>query len=66
MTYLSCNVLEKDEDSWTDSVRNEEVLRTVKEDKHVLSTVKRRRLTLCHILRSNCLLNHVIEENING
>jgi hypothetical protein len=31
--------------SWTDRVRNEEVLHTVKEDRNYLNTIKERRLT---------------------
>ena len=52
-------VLEKDEeDQWTDRVRNEEVLQTVKEKKNTIQTIKRR---IGHILCKNCLLKHVIE-----
>jgi hypothetical protein len=48
--------------SWTDRVRNEEVLQRVKEDRNILHTVKRRKANwIGHILRRNCLLKHVIE-----
>jgi hypothetical protein len=48
--------------SWTDRVRNEEVLHTVKEERNILHTTKRRKANwIGHILRSNCLLKHVIE-----
>jgi hypothetical protein len=48
--------------SWTDRVRNEEVLRRVKEERNILHTVKRRKANwIGHILRRNCLLKHVIE-----
>ena len=43
--------------SWTDRVKNEEVLHTVKEDSNILNTMKRRKAKLLgHILRTNCLL----------
>jgi hypothetical protein len=44
---------------WTDSVRNEEVLHRVKEDRNILHTIKRKKKA--HILRRNCLLKAVIE-----
>ena len=45
--------------SWTDQVRNEEVLHRVKEERNALRTVKRRKANLIgHILRRNCLLKH--------
>jgi hypothetical protein len=48
--------------SWTDRVRNEEVLHRVKEERNVLHTIKRRKANcIGHILRRNCLLKHVIE-----
>jgi hypothetical protein len=48
--------------SWTDRVRNEEVLHRVKE-RNILHTIKRRKANwIGHILRRNCLLKHVIEE----
>jgi hypothetical protein len=51
--------------SWTVRVRNEEVLRRVKEKSNILHTIHRSK-TNCvgHILRRNCLLKHVIEGNI--
>jgi hypothetical protein len=53
--------------SWTDRVRNEEVLHRVKEDRNILHTVKRRKANwIGHILRRNCLLKHVIEGKIEG
>jgi hypothetical protein len=40
--------------SWTDRVRNEEVLHTVKEERNVLHTVTRRKANwIGHILRRN-------------
>jgi hypothetical protein len=50
--------------SWTDRVRNEEVLHRVKEERNILHTVKRRKDNwIGHILRTNCLLEHVIKRN---
>jgi hypothetical protein len=49
--------------SWTDRVRNEEVLHRVKEDRNIIHTVKIRKVnSIGHILRRNCLLNHIIKE----
>jgi hypothetical protein len=48
--------------SWTDRVRNEEVLHRVKEERNILHTIKRIKANwIGHILRRNCLLKHVIE-----
>jgi hypothetical protein len=53
--------------SWTDRVRNEEVLHRVKEERNILHTLKRRKANcIGHILRRNCLPNHIIEEKIEG
>jgi hypothetical protein len=53
--------------SWTDRVRNEEVLHRVKEDRNILHTMKRRKVNwIGHILRRNCLLKHVIGGNVEG
>jgi hypothetical protein len=53
--------------SWTDRVRNEEVLQRVKEENKFLQTIKRRKLDwIGHILRRNCRLRHVIERKIEG
>jgi hypothetical protein len=53
--------------SWTDRVRNEEVLHRVKEERNILHTIKRRKANWnCHILRRNCLLKHVIEGKLEG
>ena len=48
--------------SWSDHVRNEEVLRRVKE-RNILHTIKKRRNANWsgHSLRRNCLIKHVIE-----
>ena len=48
--------------SWTDRVRNEEVLRRVKEERNILRAVKRKKVSwIGHVLRSNRFLKHVIE-----
>jgi hypothetical protein len=53
--------------SWTDRVRNEEVLHRVKEERNILSTIKRRKdYWIGHILRRNCLLKHLIEGKLEG
>jgi ribosomal 50S subunit-associated protein YjgA (DUF615 family) len=51
--------------SWTDHVRNEEVLLRVKEQRNILhETSKRKANWIGHILRRNCLLRQVIEGKI--
>jgi hypothetical protein len=51
--------------SWTDRVRNEEVLRRVQEDRGILHSTKRRKANRTdHILRRNCLLKDVTEGQI--
>jgi hypothetical protein len=53
--------------SWTDHVRNEEVLFRVKEQRDILHEIRKRKANLIgHILRRNCLLQRVIEEKIQG
>jgi hypothetical protein len=53
--------------SWTDRVRNEEVLHRVKVERNILHTIKRRKANwIGHILRRNCLLKHVIEGTLEG
>jgi hypothetical protein len=53
--------------SWTNRVRNEEVLHRVKEERNILHTIKRRKANwIGHILRRNCLLKHVIEGKLEG
>jgi hypothetical protein len=53
--------------SWTDRVRNEEVLHRVKEERNIVHTIKRRKANcIGHMLRRNCLLKHVIEGKIEG
>jgi len=53
--------------SWTDHVRNEEVLLRVKEQRNILHEIcKRKANWIGHILRRNCLLQRVIEGKIQG
>jgi hypothetical protein len=53
--------------SWTDRVRNEEVLHTVKEERNIIHTVKRRETNRTdHILCWNCFLNRSIEGQMEG
>ena len=48
--------------SWTDHVRNEEVLLRVNEQRIILhEIIKRKANWIGHILRRNCLLKQVIE-----
>jgi len=53
--------------SWTDHVRNEEVLLRVKEQRNILHEIHKRKANwIGHILRRNCFLQRVIEEKIQG
>jgi hypothetical protein len=53
--------------SWTDHVRNEEVLLRVKEQMNILHEISKRKANWTdHILRRNCLLRRVIEGKIKG
>jgi len=53
--------------SWTDHVKNEEVLHRVKGKRNILHTVKIRKANwVGHILCRNCFIKHVIEGKING
>jgi len=48
--------------SWTDHVRNEEVLQRVEEVRNILQTAKRRKANWTgHVLHRNCHRTHVIE-----
>jgi len=51
--------------SWTDHVRNEEVLLRVKEQRNILHEISKQKVNgIGHILRRNCLLQGVIEGKI--
>jgi hypothetical protein len=53
--------------SWTDRVRNEEVLLRVKEQRNILHEISKRKANwIGHILRRNCLLQRVIEGKIKA
>ena len=53
--------------SWTDHVRNKEVLLRVNEQRNILHEIRKRKANcIGHILRRNCLLKQVIEGKIKG
>jgi hypothetical protein len=53
--------------SWTDRVRNKEVLLRVKEQRNILHEISKRKANwIGHILRRNCLLQQAIERKIKG
>jgi hypothetical protein len=53
--------------SWTDHVRNEEVLLRVSEQRNILHEIRKRKANwIGHILRRNCLLKQVIEGKLKG
>ena len=53
--------------SWTDHVRNEDVLLTVNKQRNILHEIRKRKANLIgHILRRNCLLKQVIEGKRKG
>jgi hypothetical protein len=53
--------------SWTDNVKNEDILLRVKEQSNILLEIRKRRANwIGHILRRNCLLQLVIERKKEG
>jgi hypothetical protein len=53
--------------SWTDHVRNEDVLLTVKEQRNFLHEIRKSKANwIGHILPRNCLLQRVVEGKIQG
>ena len=53
--------------SWTDHVRNEEVLLRVNEQRNILHEIRKQKANqIGHISRRNCLLQKVIEGKIKG
>ena len=53
--------------SWTDHVRNEDVLLRVKEQRNILHAIRKRKANwIGHILPINCLLQRVIDGKIQG
>ena len=53
--------------SWTNHVRNEEVLLGVNEQRNILHEIRKRKANwIGHVLRRNCLLKQVIKGKIKG
>jgi hypothetical protein len=53
--------------SWTDHVRNEDVLLRVKKQRNILHEIRKRKANwIGHILHRNCLLQRVIEGKLKG
>jgi hypothetical protein len=53
--------------SWTEHVRNEEVLLRVMEQRNILHEINKQKANwIGHILHRNCLLRQVIEGKIKG
>jgi len=53
--------------SWTDQMRNEELLLRVKEQRNILHEIRKRKTNwIGYILHRNCLLQWVIERKIKG
>jgi hypothetical protein len=53
--------------SWTNHVKNEDVLLRVKEQRNILHEIRKRKANwIGHILRPNCLLQGVTEGKIQG
>jgi hypothetical protein len=53
--------------SWTDHVRNEEVLLRVKEQRNILQEIRKRKANwIGYILRRNCILQQDFEGKIKG
>ena len=53
--------------SWTDHVRNEELLLRLNGQRNILHEIRKRKANwIGHILRKNCLLKQVIEGKIKG
>ena len=64
---LKCGAGEGWRRSWTDHVRNEEVLLGINEQRNILHEIRKREGNwIGHILRRNCLLKQVIEGKIKG
>jgi len=66
-SYWAINTDSMDRISWTDHVRNEEVLLRVKEQRNILHEIRKRWMNwIGHILRRNCLLQRVTKGSIQG
>jgi hypothetical protein len=56
-----------EKNSWTDHVRNEDVLHRDKEQRNILHEIRKRKANwIGYILRRNCLLQRVVEGKIKG
>jgi hypothetical protein len=56
-----------DKISWTDGLKNEEVLRRLRKERNILRTINSRKANwIGHILRGNRLLKHGTEGKIRG
>ena len=51
---------------WADSVKNDEVLQKIKEERNILLSIKRRKAKcICHMLRgTNCFIKHITKEKM--
>jgi hypothetical protein len=66
-SFEMCCCRGMDKISWTDHVRNEEALLTVKEQRNILHEINKRKANwIGHTLRRNCILRQVIEGKIKG
>ena len=53
--------------SWTDHVRNKDILHRVKEQRNILHEIRKRKANwIGHSMRRNCLLQRVTEGKIQG
>ena len=67
LSGLTFNTFTMEKISWTDHVRNEEVLLRVNEQRNTLHEIRKQKANwIGHILRRNCLLKQVIEGKIKG
>jgi hypothetical protein len=66
-SFEMCGWRRMEKITWTDHVRNEEVLFRVKEMGNILYEISKRKANwIGHILSRNCLLQRVIEGKIKG
>jgi hypothetical protein len=65
--FEMCCLRRMEKISWTDHVKNEDVLLTVKEQRNILHEICKRKANWTgHILRRNCLLQQVTKGKIQG
>ena len=65
--FAPCSCRRMEKISWTDHVRNEEVLLRVNEQRNILHEIRKGKANwIGHILRRNCLQKQVIEGKIQG